>query len=393
MSIINNCCILISLLILINGSTGRVSFDFEDMDVRTIIETIATQAQVNIVCGEDVKGRVTMRVHHMEWIEALDLVVRVTGLGYERFDNIVYIDTPDNLAGTKIGELSFIAYEIRDVNLAGVTDKVRGLLSSKGTILSDERTSQIIIHDYKDVHEKVSALIAELDRPTRQVMIEVSVADVMRVANDAVELEWDLEDILLPLQRIIATNLQIGTEQGVVGYLNMRVGTVSRSDFNVLIKMISARAKDITMRTGKLLVQDHYEGSMTIGDRFSVLLRDISGNTTVQMFNSGFEIAVTPHITSDNHVTLDVMIELSDLDKASALMGTPIMSTFKTEITLHLAHAETAIMVTQNGGDKGRNVQRPLPVNVPLIDYLFSPWSRSEEEMYQYIMITPYISE
>jgi type IV pilus assembly protein PilQ len=381
------------MVLLISDSSVKITFDFEDAEVRTVIEYIAEKSAMNIVCGEAVKGRVTLRVQDMAWFEALETVMKSAGLAYERYDNCLYLDSPENIREKRTGTRVLRIYRVRNTNLSSIADEVNGILSATGTVLSDARTAQIVVYDYQDIQEKVGAFIKEMDKPARQVMISVRIVDIIKKNEDAVEFDWDFTELSLPLHEITETDFQTGNSEGIAGYLNVAVDVKPIFDFGVLIKALSEKSEDITVRSGQLMVQEGYEASILAGSRFGVPVRDMSGNTVVQMFSSGFEISATPYITSSRHIKMKIKITLSDLDRAAALIGRPIMSMLETELGLHLADGETVIIATHTG-DEGSGEKRRLgQPEIPLLEYLLSPWSRSENVVFQCVIVTPRIVE
>lgn len=381
--------LFISLFIFSSAqSHKKISLDFENEDLRTIINYITEGAEKNIVLGKEVSGRVTIKMFDKPWDEALESVLKMTGYAFKRYGDIIYIDTPDNLTKETGGKKTFVVYKVRSTNLLEVTKKIESLISPQGLVLSDERTGQIIVFDNPDVQQKVKMLIEKFDTPIHQVMVDVKILNISSVLNEALEQKWNFSLMQIPL---IRSNLFLMKEPTVAGYVEAKLGILPFRDSVLQINLLSEQAKDFEIAGGLLLVQENHQGSITTGERFGVSVRDVAGNTVTQFYTSGFKLTVIPHTISDKKVRLTLKFELSTLDRASALVGRPITTTYESEVEICLVDGETEIISRKIDLGLEKGERGPCFLRIPLIKYLFRPWTRTKGAIYQYLLITPSI--
>lgn len=381
-------CLLILFVVITASYCKRIDIDFENADLKTILDRIARQANLNIICGKDVSGNITIKMDNTPWIEALEMVLKQTGYGYKNFGGIIYVDKPDNLVEEDRGLKGFIVYKIRVLNLDEITQKIGPLLSPKGKIFGDERTGQVIIFDNQEVQQKAKNLIEKLDIPIHQVMVDVRMLNISSALNEDLEQKWNFPLMQIP---IIRGNLALIEEPTIVGYIETRIGILPFFDSLLQINLLSEQSKGFEVAAGKLLVQENYQGSINIGTKFGVPARDLAGNTVIQFFSSGFKLTIIPHAIRDKNVKLDLKFEMSSLDRASALLGRPIITTYESEVEICLADGETGIISKriELGLEKGE--KEPCLLRIPIIKYLFNPLTRTKGSIYQYLLITPWI--
>ncbi|MGA0705337.1 MAG: AMIN domain-containing protein, partial [Steroidobacteraceae bacterium] len=167
----------------------RLTLNFQDIDVRAVLQLLADTSGQNIVVSDSVSGRVTLRLQNVPWDQALDIVLRTRGLGMRTKDNVILVAPQDELAAREraelealnaIEELVPLRTEFLQVNyakagtLSGLLSSAGGgsLLSDRGNVSVDERTNTLIVQDTADRLEEIRAMVAALDIPVRQVLIE-----------------------------------------------------------------------------------------------------------------------------------------------------------------------------------------------------------------------------
>jgi len=378
---------LLIFLILIQANK-RIDLDFENADIRTVIDYIGEKAELNIVLGKSVSGNITIKMFNAPWQDVLETLLKLTGYASKRFDDIIFIDTPDNLAEEAGGLKKFVVYKIRSTNLLEIAKKIEPLLSPKGFVLSDERTGQIIIYDTADIQKKAKILIENLDTPLHQVMIDVKVINIGQSLNEALEQRWNFPLMQIP---ILKNELGLNKEPSVAGYTEMKIGVFPFKDSLLQVNLLSEQSKWEEIVSGYLLIQENCRGLITTGDRLGVLIKDLAGNTVVQFFSSGFKLSIKPQITSGKNLKLNLKIEMSSLDRASALIGRPIITTYESEAEIYLVDGATGVISRRIEVESGSKERFPCLLSIPLIKYLFKPWSRTKNFTHQYILVTPKI--
>jgi type IV pilus assembly protein PilQ len=167
----------------------RLTLNFQDIEVRSVLQLLADTSGQNIVVSDSVRGRVTLRLQNVPWDQALDIVLRTKGLDMRKKDNVILVAPQAEIAAREkaeleaqkdIQELAPLRTEFLQVNYAKASDMARllksggsgSLLSSRGNVSIDERTNTLLVQDTAEQLEQIRAMVATLDIPVRQVLIE-----------------------------------------------------------------------------------------------------------------------------------------------------------------------------------------------------------------------------
>src|ERR1700722_7927578 len=174
----------------------RLTLNFQDIDVRSVLQLLADTSGQNIVVSDSVTGNLTLRLQNVPWDQALDIVLRTKGLDKRRQDNVIIIGPTEELANREKAELSArrevqdlspVHSEYLQVNYAKVSDLAKliksgsgkdSMLSSRGTLSIDERTNTLLVQDTAEKLADVRRLVQTLDVPVRQVLIEARIVIV-----------------------------------------------------------------------------------------------------------------------------------------------------------------------------------------------------------------------
>src|SRR5712675_2074046 len=182
-------------------SGERLTLNFQDIDVRSVLQLLADTSGQNIVVSDSVSGNLTLRLQNVPWDQALDIVLRTKGLDKRRQDNVIIIGPTEELASREkaelaahkeVQELSPTHTEFMQVNYAKVADLAKliktqnakdSMLSARGSLATDERTNTLLVQDTSDKLADIRRLVQTLDVPVRQVLIEARIV----IVNDTFE--------------------------------------------------------------------------------------------------------------------------------------------------------------------------------------------------------------
>lgn len=371
---------------------GRpISCDFEDADILTILRALSEYAGVNIVAGKDVKGTVTVRLHNVPWRRALDIILKASGYAYREDPGVIRVDTADNLdkqdydlpVSSKIFKLEFAEPD-------RMLDKVTGMLSPKGKAHVDKRTNSVVVTEVAPVMSRIGELMLLLDTPTPQVEIAVRVVAMATTASRSLGIEWTLEGLE---SRILRTDVTTNPTPTVAGFGVWNIGTVpSLAQVSMTLNLLEEKGQAQTMAAPRVTAADNEKASVLSGERFGVPTLDISGNTIIQFYEAGTKLEVVPHINSLDEITMEILAEVSELDRASALAGRPIITTSEAESKVLVKDGNTVVI---GGFIRTRETQQetgiPLLMDIPLLGFLFKETTTVVEEYELLIFITPTI--
>ncbi len=372
--------------------TGRpISIDLENADILTVLRALSEYAGVNIVAGKDVKGTVTVRLHNVPWKQALEIILRAAGYAYREDPGVIRVDTAENLDKQDF-DLPLISniYKLEFASPSEMLTKIQAMLSPKGKANVDERTNSVVVTDVEPIHDKIKQLVKLLDTPTPQVEIMAKVVDVDASHSQGLGINWTLKGLESRLLRVDVTSNPTPT---IAGYGVFNIGTIpSLAQVSATINLLEEKGKANTISAPRVSAVDNKKASILGGQRFGIPTRDMAGNTVIQFYTVGTKLEVTPHINSLEEITMEIHAEVSELDRASALAGRPIITTSEADTRVLVKDGNTVVI----GGfirKKETKSVRGIPIlkSIPLIGALFRETATTYEDRELLIFITPTI--
>jgi type IV pilus assembly protein PilQ len=342
---------------------GRLSMDFRDADINNLLRIIAEVSGMNVVAGEDVKGKVTVRLVNVEWQQALDVILKINNLGYEIDGNVIRVAPLAKLeAERKAREDARVAAarareaekrtqvqveplitKVVPVNYAKAADVLKNLdrLKTPGrsdaSIVVDDRTNTLIIQETADTIAKMETLLRRLDVPTPQVLIEARIVEASRNFSQSLGVEYGFlsrfeahggqatRGPISIFSSIPGTNLQAPTPgEGVplsisfpaTGTSPAGLGIVfgsleGGSILGIRLSAAESEGKTKTLSAPKVATLDNQEAEIRQGTQVPYTTVDSSGRTVVAFQDAFIRLKVTPHITNDRRVSMRVEAERS----------------------------------------------------------------------------------
>lgn len=393
---------------------GRpISIETNSADVRDVIKFIAEESGVNLVIADDVDGKVTVKLRQVPWDQALVIVMKSRGLGYVRQGNVLRITKLATLQSEATAaknivdsqnKLTPLKVKVMPVSYAVVTDlatQIKPFLSAgRGEVVSDSRTSALIITDTAEVLMRVERLIKELDIPPAQVMIEGKIVEASENFTRQVGVNWSLTgapfDISssgglngTPLRGSgslafnTLTNSQVSGQNGV---FTLRIGTLDflgnlsaalgLAQSDNMVKIISS-PRIVTMNKEKAMISQKGE-VITIQ---SSTLQSGDRSTTASRSPIELKLEVTPQITAEGSVVLDVSVlrQFAGAVADDVTKARPI-NTREAKTKVLVPNGQTAVIGGIYQSDETESESGvPGLKNVPVLGWLFK--SRSQEKL------------
>ncbi len=412
----------------------KLSLNFQNIEVRSVLNVIADFTDLNIITSDSVTGSLTLRLKDVPWDQALDIILQTRGLDMRKNGNVVWIAPRDELATKEkitlesqqqITELEAVRTETFQLNYAKaadvakiVSDGKQSILSKRGSAVIDARTNQLFVQDVSVRLEDVRKLIARLDIPVRQVLIEARIVE----ANDnfAKTLGVRLGFTDTGIHRVPALNtsfqtaptlesLNVASGGGVTGAstnVNLpaqgvagNTGTFAISLFNGMqtrfinleISALENDGKGKIISNPRVLTTNNVEALIEQGTEIPYQTVSLSGTST-SFRKASLSLKVKPQITPDGNVimTLDVNKDAPDLATASSA-----------GIAISTKHVKTEVLV-ENGGTvviggiytqttADATTKIPLFGDLPVLGNLFRNNLRSDAKTELLVFITPRI--
>lgn len=416
--------------------SGIVSLDFQDAEVSAVLSLLAKQGGYNLVVHPpSVKDKkITMQLENVPWEQAMDLVLKTHNLQKVVEGNVIRIASTDifqkeqeDSVKQRVAEIQSQAAETfgiveprtfsinyADVALVETTIKNAKVLSAKGNISSDKRTSSIVVYDVPAIFPYIEKILETLDKPTPQVLIEARIVEINSSDSTDLGIQWGLN--YRPTTDLMSiggfSGLGTGTFTGKKFLVDVpgSVGAGSGSGFTFGI-INPARTLGLDLQLGAL--ESVSKGKIISSPRIVTIdsekakimqgtsepFPQVSGTTgtvSTSFKDVALTVEVTPHITPDGSVTMDISVTKEDILGSVNIGGSQVPRTSKVE-------SKTKVLI-QNGetiviGGVHKKVETdadsgvPGLKNIPVLGWLFKNKSVSEKTSELMIFITPRIIE
>ncbi|MBG8860132.1 type IV pilus secretin PilQ [Neisseria meningitidis] len=416
--------------------TGRkISLDFQDVEIRTILQILAKESGMNIVASDSVNGKMTLSLKDVPWDQALDLVMQARNLDMRQQGNIVNIAPRDELLAkdkallqaekdiADLGALYSQNFQLKYKNVeefrsilrldnADTTGNRNTLISGRGSVLIDPATNTLIVTDTRSVIEKFRKLIDELDVPAQQVMIEARIVEAAdgfsrdlgvkfgatgkkKLKNDTSAFGWGVNSGFGGDNKWGAEtkiNLPITAAANSISL----VRAISSGALNLELSASESLSKTKTLANPRVLTQNRKEAKIESGYEIPFTVTSIANggsSTNTELKKAVLGLTVTPNITPDGQIIMTVKINKDS--PAQCASGN------QTILCISTKNLNTQAMV-ENGGtlivggiyeeDNGNTLTKvPLLGDIPVIGNLFKTRGKKTDRRELLIFITPRI--
>lgn len=374
------------------GSAGRISLNVEEADIRTVLRSISEFSGMNIVAGSEVKGPVTVLLHDVPWREALANILKMNDFVAVEESGIIRVATHKDFEQTRKTEnLKTAVYQIKYARAEKLQLVVQKLLSDRGRAQADIRANALIISDISVVIVSMDSIVAALDKPTAQVLIEAKFVEVDVISAREMGINWAIGNLNNPLANTRASgNVDLGIDDpyGSFSFGRLQSGV----DIGARLSALAEVRKAEILSQPSVLINDNETAKIISGKKIPINVLDEAGNLVTQFFDVAVRLTVTPHINPDNDVLMVLNPEVSDLSGEATVAGGIIILTSEVNTTLMVSDGETVVI----GGvirSKDSNVDRKVPLlhAIPLFGKLFSYSANTVDKTEILIFVTPHV--
>ncbi|MEO8019808.1 MAG: type IV pilus secretin PilQ [Pseudomonadota bacterium] len=431
----------------------RLTLNFQDIETRAVLQLLADASGQNIVVSDSVSGSVTLRLQNVPWDQALDIVLRTKGLDKRRNDNVIIVAPTEELASREkaelaahadVADLSPLRSEYLQVNYAKAADLASliktqgsaagGLLSKRGTVSVDERTNTLLLQDSADRLDDIRRLVGTLDIPIRQVQIEARIVIVsddfsrelgvragftgnQANGNDGLfatsgtsqSVNTTLDSALANLGGGGATPYPVAVPAGTASpqryNVNLPVASpagslafmILGSDYLVDLEISAAQAegRGEVISTPRVITANQREASIEQGVEIPYQESASSGATTIQFKKAVLALRVTPQITPDNRIILDLNVKKDSVGQVivgGAGQQVPSIDTREITTSVIVNDGQTVVL----GGileTERRETEKKVPYlgDIPVLGRLFKTTAKTNNKDELLIFVTPKI--
>jgi type IV pilus assembly protein PilQ len=322
-------------------SGRRISLDLQDADLINVLRLFGDVANLNMIIAPDVKGRVTVRMVNIPWDQAMDIILKMNGLGYALEDNILRIASVGALtreaeeearakeAKKKAEDLITKVIAINYAKAGDVSGTLKKSLSPRGETVVDDRTNTIIVKDIPRAVDEVSALIKLLDKPIPQVMIEARIVEATTSFTRDIGVQWGflakadaahgnatgwnfpntITSTGGPTMGPVPSgngnflvNLPAAAGPGSGGSIGFQFGSLSKAfNLDLILSAMESTGEGKVISTPRVSALDNKEAKIQQGQSIPYTTTSSAG-TAVQFIQANLELTVTPHVTPDNKI-------------------------------------------------------------------------------------------
>jgi type IV pilus assembly protein PilQ len=428
----------------------KLSLNFQNIEVRALLQVIADFTNFNVVTSDTVTGNVTLRLKDVPWDQALDIIMQAKGLGLRKSGNVILIAPKDELSAKEkldleakaaIAGLEPLRTQSFQLNYTKAEDIAKGLsgqggagggstatriLSSRGSVISESRTNQLFVSDVPSKLEEIQAMIAKIDIPVRQVLIEARIVEAGDTFGRSLGIKLGVSDMRGVRGGVSGynvggdRNLAVGGNMNAVGVQTGQVappGSFSDSQFvnlpaigqnnydaasfalslfsaaanrflNLELSALEADGKGRIVSSPRVITADQVKALIEQGEELPYQTATSSGATALSFRKANLRLEVTPQITPEGNVILDVDVNKDSVGRSTAA-----------GFAIDTKHVRTQVLV-ENGGtvviggiftqsERDDVTKVPFLGDIPYLGNLFKTKSRSTSKTELLVFITP----
>jgi len=410
----------------------KLSLNFQDIEVRTVLQIIADFTGFNLVASDTVDGSITLRLKNVPWDQALDIVLKSQGLAKQQIGNVLMVGPADQIANRQkieleanrqVEEFSPLRTEFIQVRYAKATDLLAlisaesSMLTDRGTASVDVRTNTIIVHDTSSSIESVRRAIKVLDVPVRQVLIEARIVVASTNVGEALGIRWGGGyGVLQNNNNILSAGNNLdtvtrfhnnvvpgGTAEPVVlsdlNVVDLGVASATASTFAIGIDTadyvldleLSAMESDgraEIISQPRVITADGQTARIQAGTEIPYEQASASGATTITFKEAVLKLEVTPQITPDDRILMDLIINKDAIGEI--INNIPTINTNELETQVLVNNGETIVLGGIFQSEDITTVDKtPFFGDLPVIGRLFRRTTHTEDKSELLIFITP----
>lgn len=418
------------------GYTGeRLSLNFQDIEVRAVLQLIADFTGLNMVASDTVTGNVTLRLKNVPWDQALDIILKSKGLGMRKDDNVIMVAPQAEIAAREkleleankqVEELAPLLTEFLQVNYAKADElaklikaEANNLLSERGNVTIDARTNTLIIQDVAPSLESIRAMVSKLDIPVRQVLIESRIVNADESFSKDLGVSFGVSKGLSsgPFRGqpglILGGGLPGNTEftdnptafhvddvenlmvtlpvAGATGAARLAYGIIGSYLLQLELSAALAEGRGEDIASPKVITANQREALIESGVEIPYQEATSSGATSVSFKKAVLALRVTPQITPDDRVLLDLSVN-QDTRGSPDVLGVPPINTRNVSTQVLVNNGETVVLGGVYSQSSSSSTDRiPFFGDLPYVGFLFKRTGEVRNKSELLIFVTPKI--
>ncbi len=415
----------------------KINVDLVNADIHSVFRLISHVSKLNLVAGDDVSGRITVSLENVPWDQAFAAILQAKGLGSQRFGNIVRIAPIETIkaeqqtaleakrAADELEELQLLVVPLDFAQADDLSEQVEAVLSGRGTIEVDSRSNQLVIQDTEANLAQVRELIRQLDTSTPQILIEARIVEATSNFSRGLGIQWggvldasattgsatgsyfpnsisavggidreglggsvywqDYEES--GTESLIA---DLGSPVGETSALSLNLGSITGIlDLDARLSAMESEGWGKIVSSPHVTTMDNQEASIKQGARIPFLSTS-AGGTQVKFVTAALTLTVTPHITTDNTIFLELDVTNDRPDFSQSVQGQPAIQIKQATTALLVEDGDTTVIGGVYATENSFNQDKvPFLSKIPLLGYLFRNSGEVVSRNEMLVFITP----
>ncbi len=411
----------------------KISLDFKDAEIRSIFRLLADISKLNLIISDNVKGRVTVRLNNVPWDQAFAIILQTKGLWFEKYGNIVRIAPAEKLrqerelaaaaarAAQAAKPLDVLFKPVSYATASSLMNQVRSVLTDRGAVDVDTRTNTLIIKDVREALEKAKKMVEILDTQTPQVSIESRIVEASTNYTRSFGIVWGGQanfssatgnptGVFFPNS---ATASGLGLDQsaitpsfsglpialnypsplGVNAGVGLRLGSINNVvDLDLALGLLESQGHAKLISSPKITVLDNSSATISAGTKIPFITQTANAGSSVRFENAMTSLNVTPHITNDGAISMQIAATRNEPNFSQLVQGNPVVDQRQANTEVLVKSGNTTVL----GGIysiRTSKVKDSLPgvSNIPIVGWLFRNYSKELRRTELLIFVTPRI--
>lgn len=419
----------------------RLSLNFQSIEVRAVLQLIADFTDLNLITSDTVKGNVTLRLKNVPWDQALDIILRSKGLAMVKDGNVISVAPAEEVAArvkldqTIEAQAPLVSDSIQ-INYAKAKDftkllktKDNSLLSERGSVSVDTRTNKLLVRDTAKNVAAITDLVQQLDIPVRQVLIESRIVlatndfskelgvrfgvtniqdtrpgqlignsgniNVVGGGHDAVTTlltgQHNNDELIYTYPNLYNVNLPVNTLSSTAGRIGLALAKLpSGLLLDLELSAAQSEGRSETISSPRVITSDQSKATIETGTEIPYEESSSAGNTSIAFKKAVLGLTVTPQITPDDRIIMELEVSKDSPDFAHATTAGPPILTQSVQTNVLVDNGETIVLGGVYEQTKAKSVERvPFFGDLPVIGFLFRKNFEKNDKSELLIFVTP----
>jgi type IV pilus assembly protein PilQ len=409
-------------------SGQRLSFNFQDIEIRSVLQLIADFTGLNLVASDSVKGNITLRLQNVPWDQALDIILKSKGLDKRKVGNVIMVAPIDEIAMTEQKELQAtqqlegltpLHSEFIQINYAKASAlatllkaKENSMLSARGTISVDERTNTLLVQDTTQKIEQIRSITARLDKPVEQVLIESRIVTATKNFGKDLGVRFglakripmgggnlgtsgnikDADSLALGNPAGVGTDRALNVDLPVTGAAGSFALSIAKLPGDALLDLelsaLETQGLINVLSNPSVVTANQKQAIIREGTQIPYQEATSSGATSTAFKDAVLELKVTPQITPDKRIILDLDVKKDEPGQVTN--NIPAIDTREVSTQVLVDNGQTIVLGGIYTQTKDLEVTKvPYLGNIPVFGALFRNTSDTDNRRELLIFVTP----